>query len=154
MPTQSLLGVQDHFFSLTLSSNCFRLPPGIRPHGKSRKKSREKYARHSMPSRRVCALKKKDEYTGSGGPATTHLMNGANKWLPIQKCHTGTVSRIFIPSSNTNNVNTNFGSQKQVSWFYISVDKAFGVDIPNCRNLRKKEECTQAEGLASRNQGF
>jgi hypothetical protein len=72
----------------------------------------------------------------------TRVTNGANQRLPIKKWHMGTVSRIFIPPSNTevDNVNTSFAvfrSQKHVSGFYISVDKVFGVDIPNSRNLRR-----------------
>jgi hypothetical protein len=54
----------------------------------------------------------------------------------------GTISSISIPSSNTevNNIKTFFTlfrSQKNVAGFYISVDEAFGVYIPNSRNLRR-----------------
>lgn len=69
----------------------------------------------------------------------TQVTNSTNNRLPIKKWDMGTVSRISIPSSNTevNDVNTSFVvfcSQQQVSGFYISVDKVFGMDIPNGRN--------------------
>lgn len=72
----------------------------------------------------------------------THVTNSANYRLPIEKWHMGTVSSISIPSSNTevndiNTVFTVFRSQKNVAGFYISVDKVFGVYIPNSRNLRR-----------------
>lgn len=64
----------------------------------------------------------------------------------------GIVSRIRVPSSNTKVDNINdilvaFNSQEYVSWFYIPVDKAFGVDIPNRRNPRRKKcEMRETEG--------
>ena len=153
MPVQSLSEVQDRFFSLTLSSNCFGLPPVICPHGRSRKQSRREYAKHSMSPCRVRALAKDKStrsriiselkrLTYSKMSIEIRVTNCANYRFSIKKWHVNTVSRISISSRNTevNNINTSvtvFKSQKHVSGLYIPVHKVLGVYILNRRDLKR-----------------